>query len=172
MRCDHRFTTFERYGDALALVRKRDGSRQAFDPAKLRAGLGRAAHKRSRAEAAVEAIVETVQLEGAAAGGTLSTRRIGELCLTGLREADTVAYLRFATVHKQLADTEAIRAELRALDIAAAVEAEPALAELVRAEAWPPEAAKAGNFTPQEHDDEPVHAQDLDTNEPGREIHA
>ena len=125
--CGHRFTSFERVAATLAIVRKRDGRRQEFESAKVRAGLERAAHKLPAAEAAIEVIAASIELE-AAAESELSSKRIGELCLSGLREADTIAYLRFATVHKQLADTEAIRAELRALDLAEAMEAEPALA--------------------------------------------
>ena len=164
--CGHRFTTFERISPAVAIVRKRDDRRQEYDPAKVRAGLGRAAHKLPAAEAAVETIASTVELE-AAAGGELSTRRIGELCLAGLREADTVAYLRFATVHKQLADTEAIRAELHALE-----EAAPDLAELFGGEGWPSEAANAANFGAREGEDGATDTQDLEANEPGREVHA
>ena len=171
--CGHRFTSFERVAAAIAIVRKRDGRRQEFEPAKVRDGLERAAHKLPAAEAAIDRIAASVELE-AATGGELTSRRIGELCLSGLREADTIAYLRFATVHKQLADTEAIRAELRALDLAAAMEAEPALARLVRGSDWSAEAEAANdeNFSTENDRDEPVHAQDLDANEPGREIHA
>lgn len=182
--CGHRFTSFERIAPSAAIVRKRDGRRQEFDPAKLRAGLARAAHKLPEAEAAIAAIAASVELEAAAAAGSeLSSKRIGELCLRGLREADTIAYLRFATVHKQLADTEAIRAELRALDVAEAMEAEPALARLVSERRWPapsatsaaapgPERANHENFAPREGQDETVHAQDLDANDTGRQIHA
>ena len=114
--CGHRFTTFERYVRELAIVRKRQGGRQPFDAAKLRAGLHRAAHKRPDAEAVIETIAAAVE-EEARAADELSTRRIGELCLNGLREADRIAYLRFASVHKQLADLDAITAELTDLAI-------------------------------------------------------
>lgn len=115
--CGHRFTTFERYAEAFAVVRKRDGSRQPFSPAKLRAGLRRAAHKRPDAELAIEAIAAAAE-EEAKAAEEISTRRIGEICLGGLLENDRIAYLRFASVHKQLADLEAISAELSDLAIA------------------------------------------------------
>jgi transcriptional repressor NrdR len=115
--CGHRFTTFERCAQAIAVVRKRDGSRQAFEATKVRAGLERAAHKRPEAEQVIEQITARVD-EEARGAGEISTRRIGELCLAGLREADRIAYLRFATVHKQLADIEAISAELSDLAIA------------------------------------------------------
>ncbi len=145
----------------LAIVRKRDGRRQEFDAAKLRAGLERSAHKLPAAEAAVDAIAEVVELE-AATGGELSTRRIGELCLEGLRDADRIAYVRFASVHKQLADTEALRAELSALDL-----------EL---DGWSVESdANHDNFEdrgPEDSKDEDGHAPDLNEKETGRKIHA
>lgn len=167
--CGHRFTTFERLAPTAAVVRKRDGSRQEFEPAKVRAGLERAAHKRPAAESALEGIATTVGLE-AQSGRELTTRRIGELCLAGLRDVDTVAYLRFATVHKQLADTEAIRAELLALE-----SSEPELAELFRGDGFsiaPAEPANDENFDPEATRTESGDAQDLETNEPGRKIHA
>jgi transcriptional repressor NrdR len=116
--CGYRFTSFERYADAPALVRKRDQSVQAFDPDKLRAGLARAAHKRPDAEAAIEAIAGRAEAEARGAG-EISSRRLGELCLEGLLESDRIAYLRFATVHKQLADLDALSAELSDLAIPA-----------------------------------------------------
>jgi len=115
--CGHRFTSFERYAEAEVIVRKRDGRRQPFDLDKVRAGLERAAHKRGAAEAAIAAISAGVAAE-AGRRSEISSRRIGELCLSGLRDTDRIAYLRFASVHKQLADLEAISAELSELAIA------------------------------------------------------
>jgi transcriptional repressor NrdR len=121
--CGHRFTSFERYAEAVAVVRKRDGRRQPFDVDKVRAGLERAAHKREAAEAAIESITEAVVAE-TQRSGEISSRRIGELCLGGLRDTDRIAYLRFASVHKQLADLEAISAELSELAFAEEIQAE------------------------------------------------
>lgn len=121
--CGHRFTSFEHYAETAVVVRKRDGRRQAFDLDKVRAGLERAAHKRDAAEAAIASITEAVATE-ARRSGEISSRRIGELCLDGLRDTDRIAYLRFASVHKQLADLEAISAELSELAFAEEIEAE------------------------------------------------
>jgi hypothetical protein len=108
------------------------------------------------AEAAVPAIAELVQLE-AATGGVLPSKRIGELCLEGLKAADRVAYLRFASVHKQL-DTDAIRAELVALGPGEELEA---IAE----------AANGDKFESQTDQAEAGHAPDSDAQANGR-IHA
>jgi transcriptional repressor NrdR len=93
--CGHRFTTYERYEQAL-FVRKRDGSREPFDRAKLRGGLSRAAHKRPVTEVEIDAIADRVQSTLVEAGGELPSQAIGQLCLEGLAEVDRGAYLQFA----------------------------------------------------------------------------
>jgi transcriptional repressor NrdR len=94
--CGHRFTTFERREAGPLLVRKRDGERQRFDRIKLRAALLGASHKRPVSSADVEQIVEWIESSVGEAGGEVSSKRIGELCLEGLRQLDAGAYLQFA----------------------------------------------------------------------------
>jgi len=95
-RCGHRFTTFEHREPEPLYVTKRDGERQRFDRAKLRAALLGAAHKRPVIASDIEAIVDRIELAAEDRGGELSSERIGELCLEGLRELDWGAYLQFA----------------------------------------------------------------------------
>ena len=94
--CRLRFTTFERREPEPAYVIKRDGERQRFDRAKLRAALMGAAHKRPVIASDIEAIVDRVELAAADGGGELSSERIGELCLSELQQLDRGAYLQFA----------------------------------------------------------------------------
>lgn len=93
--CGHRFTTFERREPEPSYVVKRDGERQRFDPAKLRAALLRSTHKRQVSAGDVEGLVDRVGLAIETAGGELASERIGELCLEGLAELDRGAYLQF-----------------------------------------------------------------------------
>ena len=93
--CGHRFTTYERVEHEPGWVRKRDGRRQRFDPAKLRAALLRSTHKRQVSAGDVERLVGEVADAIAAAGGELDAARLGELCLDGLAELDRGAYLQF-----------------------------------------------------------------------------
>jgi transcriptional repressor NrdR len=94
--CGERFTTFERLEAPPLYVGKRDGSRQRFDAAKLRAALLRACHKRDVDPRASELIVGRVQRQVRAAGGELGAERIGELCLRELEPLDRGAFLQFA----------------------------------------------------------------------------
>src|SRR5690349_20130554 len=93
--CGHRLTTFERVAAERLWVRKRTGERQRFDPAKLRASLAGAAHKRDVSGDDLDDLVESVAGELERAGGELPAQRIAELCLEGLEGLDRGAYLQF-----------------------------------------------------------------------------
>jgi transcriptional repressor NrdR len=105
--CGERFTSFERREREPAWVLKRDGERQPFDAAKLRAGLRRAAHKRPVSPAQLDAIVERIEFE-AERGGELDSEVIRQMCLEGLGELDPGAYLQFAGV--ELSDLDSAQA--------------------------------------------------------------
>lgn len=109
--CEHRFTTYERCDTQALFVRKRDGSRQPFDRVKLRGGLERASHKRPVRPEAIDALVNRIETAAVRAGGEITAARIGEMCLSGLRRIDQVAYLQFAAVYRQL-DVNDVQAEL------------------------------------------------------------
>jgi len=114
--CGRRFTTYERYDEGPLQIRKRDGSRQLFDRAKLVAGLQRAAIKRPIDRDQIEALVDRIVAELRAEGGTPDAERLGELALRGLKELDRVAYVRFASVYRKFEDVEQFEAELARLD--------------------------------------------------------
>jgi transcriptional repressor NrdR len=115
--CGRRFTTFERREREPLFVIKRDGERQRFDRAKLAGGLLRAAHKRPVEPAAVERLVAGIEDAAEAAGGELPAETVGEMCLTGLRELDRIAYLQFAAVYKGFEDPGEFTGELRRLGV-------------------------------------------------------
>jgi transcriptional repressor NrdR len=93
--CGHRVTTYERVEGDRLWVRKRGGARQRFDVAKLRASLGRAAHKRPISGEQLDELAERVAGEVERAGGELAAERIGLLCLDGLASLDRGAYLQY-----------------------------------------------------------------------------
>ncbi len=115
--CGRRFTTFERREREPLFALKRDGKRQRFDRAKLAGGLLRAAHKRPVQEADVERLVASIEDAAEAAGGELPVERIGEMCLSGLRELDRIAYLQYAAVYKAFEDPSEFTGELRRLGV-------------------------------------------------------
>jgi transcriptional repressor NrdR len=115
--CGERFTTYERYDEGPLYIRKRDGSRQPFDRAKLLAGLERAAIKRPLERGQLEALVDRIVAQLRAGGGTPDADRVGELALRGLKELDRVAYVRFASVYRKFGDVAEFEAELARLEL-------------------------------------------------------
>ena len=105
--CDARFSTFERVQLRDLVVVKRDGRRQAFDPAKLERAIAVAARKRPIAGDEVERLVSRIQRRLETSGESeVGVARIGELAMTELKVLDTVAYIRFASVYKEFSEAK------------------------------------------------------------------
>lgn len=115
--CGRRFTTYERVEEMPLVVVKRSGEREPFDRAKLLSGLQRACHKRSVPIAQLEAAVRDIEasLRNRLRQEARSSL-IGELALRRLKEVDSVAYVRFASVYRQFADVDEFGEELARLE--------------------------------------------------------
>jgi transcriptional repressor NrdR len=113
--CAHRFTTYERLEEVAILVVKRDGSRAPFDRAKIVAGLQIAAKHRPLTNEQLEALATEVEESLRLDGPEVPSIRIGQVVLSHLRELDEVAYLRFASVHKDFGDVRDFERELQML---------------------------------------------------------
>ena len=114
--CTRRYTTYERIELALPLVIKRDGRRQPFDRLKVLAGLRRAGIKRPVPAEAFERLVDDLERKLADSGDKeVDAAAIGEKLLKGLRDLDSVAYVRFASVYREFADLDQFIDELTRL---------------------------------------------------------
>jgi len=114
--CGRRFTSYERIEEIPYLVVKKDGRREAFDRAKLTAGLHRACEKRPVSAMALAQLVDEVeQRVQDSPDREYETRAIGELVMKRLKELDKVAYVRFASVYRRFEDAQDFMAELRDL---------------------------------------------------------
>ena len=116
LQCGERFNTFEAAELVMPLVVKGDRGREAFDEAKLRAGMDKALEKRpvarERVDEAVSRIVHRVRNLGER---EVPSRAIGELVMEELRHLDEVAFVRFASVYRQFQDVEAFHEEIERL---------------------------------------------------------
>jgi|SRR5690554_55066 len=115
--CGERFTTFETAELAMPRMIKSDGKREPFDDAKLRAGLMRALEKRPVSLEAVDASVTRITHRLRATGEReVPARVVGEFVMEELRQLDTVAYVRFASVYRSFQDISDFRAEVDRLE--------------------------------------------------------
>ena len=114
LKCDKRFTTYERVEITLPAVVKKDGTRAEFEPAKLRASMQLALRKRQVSVEQVDAALERIQKKLLASGlRELPSTRIGELVMRELKRIDKVAYVRFASVYRSFEDVDAFRQLIR-----------------------------------------------------------
>ena len=111
--CEKRFTTYERREPLKLMVIKRDGTREPFDRAKLRAGIMKACAKRQVPEEEIEYMVDEIEADlRERRRHEVTSRRLGDMALVRLRKLDMVAYLRFASVYRQYTDVDQFRSEL------------------------------------------------------------
>ena len=116
LKCEKRFTSYERIEDLLPMVIKKDGSREPFDRQKILHGIEKALEKRpvdmETRERAVEEIekkllsVETREV---------SSSVIGEEVMDRLKDMDKIAYVRFASVYREFKDINEFMDELKGL---------------------------------------------------------
>lgn len=115
--CKERFTTYEVAELTLPRIVKRDGHRDAFNEAKLRAGIMRALEKRPVGLDQVEnAITHIVHKARASGEREIPSKQIGEWVMTELRNIDQVAYVRFASVYRSFKDIKEFSDEISRLE--------------------------------------------------------
>jgi transcriptional repressor NrdR len=114
--CNKRFTTYERIDEIPYMVVKKDGRREKFDRQKVLSGLLHATEKRPVPAVKLEQIVdETEAYVVDSPERERSTNEVGELIMSRLKDIDTVAYIRFASVYRDFKDVREFKAELEEL---------------------------------------------------------
>jgi transcriptional repressor NrdR len=116
LKCEKRFTTYERIDEIPYMVVKKDGRREKFDRQKVLNGLLRACEKRPVPISKLEQIVN--EAEGFVIESPERERKtseVGELIMNRLRRYDKVAYVRFASVYLDFKDVQEFMAELKDL---------------------------------------------------------
>ena len=110
LKCDKRFTTYERAEIVLPAVVKKDGSRAEFDPAKLRGSMMLALRKRPVSVEQIDTALERIQDKLLASGAReVPSSKLGELVMRELKRIDKVAYVRFASVYRSFEDVDEFR---------------------------------------------------------------
>ncbi len=120
--CNKRFTTTELPGlhrpeDSplfAPVVAKKSGKVEPFDRVKLERSIAAAVRIKS-ANLPVKAIAAEIESELSALVDAAESRRIGEMILEKLRRLDVMAFIRYASVHREFespADFAAMLAEL------------------------------------------------------------
>jgi transcriptional repressor NrdR len=114
--CRQRFTTYERPIVSTPLVIKHDGTREEFDREKLARGIRIACAKRPVPASEIDRIVGEVEATLQQMNKPeISSRVIGDMVISALKELDHIAYIRFAIVYLRFDDLRSIRDEINSL---------------------------------------------------------
>jgi transcriptional repressor NrdR len=114
--CNKRFTTYERIDEIPYMVVKKDNRREKFDRQKVLSGLLQACQKRNISAVQMQSIVDEAEAFVVdSAERERATSAIGELIMMRLKDLDTVAYIRFASVYRDFKDVREFKAELEEL---------------------------------------------------------
>ena len=114
--CSKRFTTYEKIETIPLIIIKKDNNRVPYDRSKLEKGMLKACHKRPISAKQLTQLVDDIEttifnLEEKEIPSTV----VGEIVMNKLKEIDTVAYVRFASVYREFKDVNTFMDEIKKL---------------------------------------------------------
>ena len=116
IKCEKRFTTYERVENVNLVVIKKDGRREQFNRDKLKNGIIRSCEKTTVSVEDIEKIVTEIERELRGADSVeVESKKIGQMVATKLKRIDKIAYIRFSSVFKRFVDIEDFEKEVKKL---------------------------------------------------------
>lgn len=116
LKCQKRFTTYERIENVDLIVIKKDGRREQFNRDKLRSGIVRSSEKTKVTAQDIEKIVTEIERELRGADSVeVESKKIGQMVAQRLKKIDKIAYIRFSSVFKRFVDVEDFEKEVKKL---------------------------------------------------------
>ncbi len=113
IRCEYRFTTYERIERPQLIVIKNNGQRELFSREKMMSGLYRACEKTPVTSMQLERAVSAIEQALYACGEPeVRSVKVGDLVMEQLAALDEVAYVRFASVYRRFKDIAGFEKEL------------------------------------------------------------
>ncbi|MDU2565809.1 MAG: transcriptional regulator NrdR [Anaerococcus sp.] len=111
--CGKRFSTYERYENITLMVVKKDDTREAYDPSKIINGIVKSCQKRPVSMDQIEKVAKDVEIKINHTGKKeVTTNFIGQLVMDELKDLDSVAYVRFASVYREFKDVDSFYEEI------------------------------------------------------------
>ena len=112
--CQERFTTFEVVEVVMPRIIKSNNRIEPYDSQKLRRSIQLPLQKRPVTLDEQEAMISRIEKRIRQLGEReVSSKALGEVVMSELKELDDVAYVRFASVYRDFQDIEAFRQELQ-----------------------------------------------------------
>ncbi|MBI3535757.1 MAG: transcriptional repressor NrdR [Deltaproteobacteria bacterium] len=114
LRCEGRFTTYERVEEIMPMIIKKDGRREPWLREKIIGGIKKACQKRNVPTNKIEDIVNEIEKQIQAFGlKEIPAKTVGHYVMLELHKLDKVAYVRFSSVYRAFKDVDDFVAELK-----------------------------------------------------------
>ena len=97
---------------AALIVIKRDGTREPYARGKIERGIWLACTKRTVTQEQVDSVLSKLEEKWAANKQEVASSTIGNDVMKELKRLDQVAYIRFASIHREFKDVEEFKDEL------------------------------------------------------------
>ena len=116
LRCNKRYTTYEKIEDFPILVIKKDLTRENFNKEKIINGLIIACQTRPISRKQMEDLANDIEKTISNSMLTeIPSKDIGEMVMNKLKELDEISYVRFASVYRQFKDINTFLEEIKNL---------------------------------------------------------
>ncbi|MBF0244982.1 MAG: transcriptional repressor NrdR [Planctomycetes bacterium] len=114
--CKRRFSSIENVEEILVNVIKKDGSRELFDPTKVKRSVEISCRKRPVSQEQIEDLVWRVEKRSLETEGKeVSSASIGEFITSELKSVDPIAYIRFSSVYREYQNVEQFIEDVQSL---------------------------------------------------------
>ena len=115
--CGFRFTTYERYEEEKIIVKKKNGTTEAFNKDKIIRGIRLASKNRPVSEKQMVEIADEIEKYLLEEGKlVVESTEIGDLVQEKLKKIDPVAYLRFKSVYNEFQDISDFERALKEIE--------------------------------------------------------
>ncbi len=116
LRCESRFTTYERIQPVNLFVIKKDDRRELFDRQKVLSGIRKACEKRPLPADTLDKVADDIEAGLYHLGkAEVDSRMVGDMVMKQLKELDHIAYIRFASVYREFTDITVLKEEVDTL---------------------------------------------------------
>lgn len=116
LKCEKRFTTYEKIERGELYVIKKDNSREKFQREKLEGGIMKAFEKRPVSQEKIQKMINEIEEQiRKKPRKEIKSQILGEIVSKKIKKLDKVAYIRFASVYRDFQDVSEFKREIKSL---------------------------------------------------------
>lgn len=113
-KCGKRFTTYEKLESIPLMIVKKGNIREAYDREKIEKGVLRSCHKRPVSAEQIRELVDDIETAIFNLGEKeIPSNTVGEIVMDKMKNFDSVAYVRFASVYREFKDVNTFMDEIK-----------------------------------------------------------